>query len=920
MLKRILIVGIPAIIVTGLLFIVLFRSKHSYQKADAAEAVPANAVLFIEKLDYRFFSEEFETESQLWADLLTYRYFNEFDSLFQQLHDHLNRMPLLRKCLESGQLSLSIHLLGKDRLSALFYVSPGENVSFSELDHELNSVFDIGVIVNERRYETVILKDVSFRNNNNVKGFSYAITGGLLIAGTSSILLEDAIRTLNSNSGIYFQKGFKKVAPTAGKYVLGNLYLNYPFLDQLFFPLINNEMHYKLSPVSELASWGEFDIDLREDVMLLHGMTFADDSLGNWLNLFQGQRPVRMDATSFIPSNAIEFMAVGISDVQRFANRFKEELEERDELLEFQSADNQSKMSVEESIFSGILEMVSDEIVWFTMEDNRKESYNEVVMVEIRSHSETLNRLTHWIDEMAAVREEDSKQYTDSFQLDDQIGYNIFNFPEQFYQHYIIRKFIKSHFALYDNYIVFSDSKEAISRTIYQNILHKTLINEVYFEDLNNLMSTKSNFTYFFNPGSYMARKDYMLKKPVKQVTKELSQPIRKIPGIIIQYVTEGEMFYSSISLGYTSQIKEKAHTVWESLLDSTAIGKPYLTINHYTSEKEIVVQDAKNTVYLINSTGRILWKVRLDGPVMGEIFQVDYYNNGKLQYLFNTATGIHLLDRNGNYVERYPIKLRADATNGLALFDYDKRKEYRIFVACENREVYVYDIEGNIVPGWKFPSSEGTVQKPVQHFRIGDKDYIVFSDQIRAYILDRRGDERILIKDPVIASNNNVFYLDMNISGRGPRFITSEVSGDIIGINLNGEVETVFEHTATSDHFFRIKDINQDGNTEFIYADKNLLEIFDLKGKRLFSFKINGGSIRSLPDIYEFSSSDLKIGMTDMENNLIYLINSDGTLYEGFPLEGNTRYSIGYFAGFDSRFNLIVGSQNGFLYNYSIE
>ncbi len=920
MLKRILTVGVLVVIVTGLLFIVLFRNKHSYQKADAAEAVPANAVLYIDNLDYRFFSEEFETESQLWADLLTHQYFQEFDSLFQQLNDHLNRMPLLRRCLENGQLSISIHLLGKERLSALFYLSPGDDISLSELDHELNSVFDAGVIINERRYETAFIKDVSFRNINRVKGFSYAISGGLLIAGTSSILLEDAIRTMNSNSGIYYQKGFKKIAPTAGKYVLGNLYMNYPFLDQLFFPLINNEMHYQLSPVSELASWGEFDIDVRENVLLLHGMTFADDSLGNWLNLFLGQRPVRMDATSFIPSNVTEFMAVGISDIQLFESRFKEELKVRDAFSQFQSADNQSKMNVEESIFSGIMEMISDEIVWFTMEDNRDESFNEVVMIEIRSHSETLNRLTRWLTEMASAMGEDIKQFTYNYQLDDQVGYTIYNFPEQYYQHYVIRKFIKSHFALYDNYIVFSDSKEAISRTIYQNILHKTLENEIYFVDLNNLMSTKSNLTYFFNPGSYMARKGHMLKKPVKDYIDNMSHSIKKVPGIVVQYVNEGEMFYSNISLGYTSHLKEKAHTVWESLLDSTAIGKPYLTINHYTTEKEIIVQDAKNTVYLINSTGRILWKVRLDGPVMSEIYQVDYYNNGKLQYLFNTPKGIHLIDRNGNYVERYPVKLRADATNGIALFDYDKRKEYRIFVACENRKVYVYDIEGNIVPGWKFSRSEGTIQKPIQHFRIGEKDYIIISDEIRTYILDRRGDERILIKDPVIVSVNNIFYLDMNISGKGPRFISTDVNGNVIGIDLNGEVETVLEYSATSGHFFRIKDINQDGNAEFIYADNNMLEVFNLIGKRLFSFKTDGGSIRSLPDIYEFSSSDLKIGLTDEENNLIYLINSDGTLYEGFPLEGNTRYSIGYFAGLDSRFNLIVGSQNGFLYNYSIE
>jgi hypothetical protein len=73
-------------------------------------------------------------------------------------------------------------------------------------------------------------------------------------------------------------------------------------------------------------------------------------------------------------------------------------------------------------------------------------------------------------------------------------------------------------------------------------------------------------------------------------------------------------------------------------------------------------------------------------------------------------------------------------------------------------------------------------------------------------------------------------------------------------------------------------------------------------------------------PDIYKFSSTDIKIGITDRKQEKIYLINADGSLHEGFPLEGFTRFSIGYFAGSDSRFNLIVGSSNGFLYNYSIE
>ena len=69
-------------------------------------------------------------------------------------------------------------------------------------------------------------------------------------------------------------------------------------------------------------------------------------------------------------------------------------------------------------------------------------------------------------------------------------------------------------------------------------------------------------------------------------------------------------------------------------------------------------------------------------------IYQIDFYKNGKLQLLFNTAAQLHLLDRNGNYVERYPVKLRSPATNGMALFDYEKSRDYRIFLAAEDKGV----------------------------------------------------------------------------------------------------------------------------------------------------------------------------------------------------------------------------------------
>ena len=158
-----------------------------------------------------------------------------------------------------------------------------------------------------------------------------------------------------------------------------------------------------------------------------------------------------------------------------------------------------------------------------------------------------------------------------------------------------------------------------------------------------------------------------------------------------------------------------------------------------------------------------------------------------------------------------------------------------------------------------------------------------------------------------------------MNIREEKPRWISTDTAGNITAIYLDGSVSTLLSQKLSRDHFFLMQDMDKDGIPEYIVADENELSVFHQNGEKLFSYEVRE-KINEMPDIYKFSASDIKIGITDQPRNRIYLINSDGSLYEGFPLEGSTRFSIGYFAGSDSRFNLIVGSANNFLYNYSIE
>ena len=159
---------------------------------------------------------------------------------------------------------------------------------------------------------------------------------------------------------------------------------------------------------------------------------------------------------------------------------------------------------------------------------------------------------------------------------------------------------------------------------------------------------------------------------------------------------------------------------------------KPVAVVNHVTGEQEMFVQDSSCRVYLVNDAGRVLWTYPLEEAINSEVYQVDLYKNGKLQYLFSTASKIYLIDRNGNAAGNFPLTLRAKCTQGISVYDYDGNRDYRIFAPAEDQRVYLYDLNGKVVQGWMPARADKPIVTPVRHFRVEDKDYLVFADRYR--------------------------------------------------------------------------------------------------------------------------------------------------------------------------------------------
>lgn len=919
MLKKYIYVGAMAVVFLGLVTLYLLKKFERITPVEVLQAVPEDAILYAEGIDFEYLSETFFPENRIWIDFVNITGRNRLDSILTLGLAHVNSNGSLQDILFKEGMHLSLHLVGKNEIVPLIYLMYSGAHSDNEFEQLILNFLDENAMVNERKYETETIYDFSGRPGMVPEKFSLSCVNGICLVSPSSMLVESSIRTLHGDTDLSDRDGLEIIRETAGRYVQANIYINYEQLAQLFYPLVDESNWRKLDLVSRLASWGELDLDVKEDAIILNGMSHAEEGHPHFMNAFRGQAPVKMEIQEMMPSGTSYFLHMGISDASHFKDQVTVYLDDLG--MGPQMAMELDRLRAEYGIdpLDDLAKLLDDEMAWFAMEGETENPGEEILAIETRSRSETIDVTIQWIEKYLQAHSFDMQSYLNVYQLDNQTSYNIYQLPDNFFEELPPGRLFNKYFTVYENYLLFGPSTEILSRVIYQNVLQKTLVSDPVYKEMSDYLANRSNLTMFFRPFAYLEYKQGLLSTSFLAVLEAMEIFIRRIPGMVVQYTTEGGLFYQNVSFKYTSQIKEKALTVWESLLDSVACIKPELVVNHNTSEKEIFVQDAARNIYLINSTGRILWKQPLDGLIMGDIYQVDFYKNGKLQYLFNTREKIHLIDRNGNYVERYPISLRAPATNSLSLFDYDNNQNYRLFLAGEDRRIYVYDIEGNIVTGWRFNTSESEVEGAIQHFRIDDLDYIVFSDRNRTYFLDRRGKERFRVKDQIHIAPHNSFTLDMNIREEKPRWISTDTSGNVAAIYQDGSVSILLENEADGEHFFSMQDMDSDGVPEFIFARDNELNIFQQDGERIFSFKVRG-TISHMPDIYKFSASDMKIGITDQSRNRIYLINSDGSIYEGFPLEGSTRFSIGYFAGSDSRFNLIVGSANNFLYNYSIE
>lgn len=917
-----IVVTIVVLSIAVVFFFFWLQSKKD-NSSDAILAVPTNASFILKINDYHRFSGSLRTNNHLWETIRRFTSVAKADSTFAFIDSLSNRSLPFNQLISVNPVYISTHTLDGNIIHILATVKIPKGVSKKELLDLAGSYTKNNFRITTQKYnETVISTIIDSKQSTEL--FYFCIFRGLAMCSSSINLIKSSINQLEKQSSLLNDPAFLSISHTAGTKVDANLYVNNSKIPVTFRKLFKHPYLSGINTFADIAQWSELDVTVKEDVFFLNGFTLAADTLNSYLKVFAHQRPTENKIASILPLETAMFISLGISNLDLFLEDYRLYLDHTDHILEYTSTLTDCKKNFGVDIHELYRSFFAKEIaLFFTPFDGVDTKDCWYVAVKNIGSSQTKQSFSELIDSYVKSKKLNRSDFKTKFKVDNDKSYEIYKLPfkgiNQLLFGSIFSGVSDEYITFIDDYIIFGASKEALSKIILSNIHNKQLQLDISFRQFSNVLAAESSFFFYLNPHRGEKLFENLLETQYASTLTNNHASLNKIQGISLQLNGGSNMIFNNINIKYSPFTLEDPQTSWETRLDTTFSMRPQIVTNHVTKSQEIVIQDKKNKLYLLNGVGRILWTKQLTEPIIGEITQVDLFRNEKLQYVFSTKSYVYAIDRKGDFVDGYPIRLRSKATNPVSVFDYDNNQDYRLLIACNDHKIYAFNRQGKPLSGWFFGKTEKVVCAKLQHFCVKGKDYIVFADANRPYIVDRKGEARVSLPRYFSKSVNSQFILDENYKSHSDRLVTTDSIGLIKFLYFNGKVEELAIKAFSSKHVFNYLDIDSDGEKEFVFLDNMRLYVYKKDKNLLFLYKFD---TEIIPEILtcRINKLGLKLGFASFKNNEIYLVNGNGSLYDGFPLSGCTLFSVGNNPIKGSNFNVITGSPSGMLLNYSVK
>lgn len=686
----------------------------------------------------------------------------------------------------------------------------------------------------------------------------YFINQGLLVICNDEEVLKNSLEVITSQNTLETDPSFKKINSAGGKRVDAVMMINNKNLLNAIWPDKTESVLDK----TPFAEWTTLDINIQKDKLLFGGFTFTGTS-----NLFEGQQPVDFDHLNYFPSNMAFSMSLSLSDQEKYISNFL-----KADTLHVTGYDASIKSTTTEvfRLSEHLKEWIGNSVSFILLNDFFKGYKNEkLVLVSHKNLELAKASLNPYIKP-----------------VEDSIGQMYYsNFTNMLWGPYF-KLGSQVYVVVTKNNVVFSSSLSALKtyRSEYTD-------NKVIYKRQLAIAEHSSNTSNLFIYTNPKAISQWFLKGKHGKGNNDWIQPLLNNIELGLQFsasdnlqFTHSWLIPSGSHREYTQQIiTEEKDTVTLNTpkeitkegapvkKDITAgIKAPQVVSAGNKSKKQIAIFTSGNKLNMHDHEGNLLWSFELKGEPASEVFELDYNKDGKIYYLVATSKYLHIINPEGKEVSKSPVKLPSTMKGGLAVFDYDKREDYRLLYIGKDNLIYNITIAGKELPDWQKPKVIGTGK--IDFLRTNGKDYLLYSckdEKLR--IFDRKGKERIRIgNELMLSTNTKVFENKTNSKGI---FLTVTSEGKLAYINDKGLISTSSFGNFGNNPWFDYIDFDTDGSMDFIFCGKDKLTVFSKMKDEIFNITTKGTF--GTPFVYNSAQRDKWILVRNSKTGEVIIIHN---------------------------------------------
>jgi len=237
---------------------------------------------------------------------------------------------------------------------------------------------------------------------------------------------------------------------------------------------------------------------------------------------------------------------------------------------------------------------------------------------------------------------------------------------------------------------------------------------------------------------------------PERLLVKELATPLKEFavgagfaPAIATLDLSEG--LPSMRVRVSTHTLKSNKVQVMERDTTVNVPTGPYTVYNYFTKKNNQLYQNNSLSICLNDENGKGVWGIPFKEPLCGRVHNVDFYKNGKIQFLFAAGDKLYLLDRLGHWVNGFPVKLPKAVLLGPDVYDFTGAGGYTVMVLHKDNSLERYNLHGQKPDGWKGIRAPETVKNLPELLEVNGKNYWVVRTSVRTLVYPFAGGEPLV-------------------------------------------------------------------------------------------------------------------------------------------------------------------------------